>query len=65
MWRAQFIKNLVKTNKSLGIMYKKYGYYPTLKLPEKLETDEEILRFAREIRDAIERPELSYLRKNK
>lgn len=57
MWRKLFIKNLVETNKSLKIMYDKYGFYPTLKLPEKLDTDEELIKFAKEINDAIRFPE--------
>jgi len=65
MWRQQFIKNLVETNKALNIMYRKYRYYPALKLPEKLDTDEELLEFAKEIHKAIKHPELSYLNNKK
>ena len=65
MWRQQFIKNLVETNKALNIMYRKYRYYPALKLPEKLDTDEELLEFAKEIHKAIRHPELAYLNNKK
>ena len=63
MWRQQFIKNLVETNNALNIMYRKKRYYPELKLPEKLDTDEELLNFAKEIHKAIRHPELAYLYK--
>jgi len=62
MWRKLFIKNLIENNKSLKIMYDKYGFYPTLKLPTKLDTDEEIINFSREINDAIKFPEYAYLK---
>ena len=65
MWRKQFIQNLIKTNESLNIMYKKYGFYPTIQLPKKLETEKEILSFAHEINDAIRFPEHAYLKKKK
>lgn len=65
MWRKQFIKNLVQTNEALKIMYEKNGYYPNLKLPKKLETDEEIISFAREIKNAITFPEYAHLKNNK
>ena len=65
MWRQQFIKNLMETNKALNIMYRKYRYYPELKLPEKLETDEQLLDFAKEIHKAIRHPELAYLNNKK
>ena len=66
MWRNQFIKNLIETNKALNVMYRKYRYYPELKLPDKLDTDEELLDFAKEIQNAIRHPELAYLNnKNK
>jgi hypothetical protein len=63
MWRQQFIKNLVETNKALNVMYRKYGYYPELKFPEKLDTDKELIDFAKEIHKAISHPELAYLNK--
>lgn len=63
MWRKQFIKNLVKNNESLNIMYKKYGFYPLIKLPKKLDTDKEILDFANVINEAIKFPEYAYLKK--
>ena len=54
MWRKLFIKNLVETNKSLKIMYNKYGFYPVLNLPKKLDTDEDLIKFAKEgYNDAI------------
>lgn len=65
MWRKHFIENLVKTNESLNIMYKKYGFYPTIRLPPKLESDKEILSFAHAINDAIRFPEYAYLKKKK
>ena len=65
MWRQQFIKNLVETNKALNFMYIKYGYYPVLKLPEKLDTDKELIDFSKEIHKAIRHPELAYLNKKK
>ena len=63
MWRQLFIKHLVETNKCLKIMYEKHGYYPTLNLPEKLETKEEIIKFGSEINDAIRFPEYAFLKK--
>ena len=30
-------------------MYDKYGFYPSLNLPKKLDTDEELIKFAKEI----------------
>ena len=64
MWRKLFIKNLVETNKSLKIMYNKYGFYPVLNLPKKLDTDEDLIKFAKEINDAIKFPEYAYFVKN-
>ena len=63
MWRQLFIKNLVETNKSLKIMYDKYGFYPALNLPKNLDTDEDLIKFATEINDAIKFPEYAHLKK--
>lgn len=65
MWRTRFIKQLVETNKALNIMYQKNGFYPTLNLPKKLDTDEEIIKFAQEINIAVKFPELAFLKHNK
>jgi|TARA_B110000261_G_scaffold26129_1_gene28741 hypothetical protein len=65
MWRTRFIKQLVETNKALNIMYQKNGFYPTLNLPKKLKTDEEIIQFSKEINNAIKFPELAFLKDNK